>query len=182
MYYGLTSLGVIHTAISLVAVAAGLIALFRYKEISGTNTLGKVYIWTTVITCITGFGIFQHGGFGKPHALGILTLIVLAVAAVAERTNFYGRASRYVATLSYSVTVFFHFVPAITETTTRLPLGKPLLPNADAPELQAAAGVLLLILLIGGTLQFLRIRAASPKAPAKAAFDPLVEDEDARLQ
>jgi hypothetical protein len=37
-----------------------------------------VYIWTTVLTCLTGFGIFQHGGFGKPHALGVITLLVLA--------------------------------------------------------------------------------------------------------
>ncbi|TMG93658.1 MAG: hypothetical protein E6H72_04325, partial [Betaproteobacteria bacterium] len=78
--FGLTPLGVIHTAISLIAVAAGLIALIRDKEISPRNMLGKTYVITTVITCLTGFGIFQHGGFGKPHTLGIITLIVLAVA------------------------------------------------------------------------------------------------------
>ena len=39
--FGLTQLGVIHTAISLIAVAAGLIALIRDKEISPRNTLGK---------------------------------------------------------------------------------------------------------------------------------------------
>src|SRR6266513_1090988 len=44
MFYGLTPLGVIHTAISLIAVAAGLIALARDKEISPRNTLGKVYV------------------------------------------------------------------------------------------------------------------------------------------
>jgi hypothetical protein len=31
--FGLTPLGVLHTAISLLAVAAGLIALVRYKQI-----------------------------------------------------------------------------------------------------------------------------------------------------
>jgi len=36
----------------------------------------------TAITSPTGFGIFQHGGFGKPHVLGIVTLLVLAIAAV----------------------------------------------------------------------------------------------------
>jgi hypothetical protein len=48
--------------------------LWRDGEITHRNDLGKVYIATTVITCITGFGIFQHGGFGKPHALGVITL------------------------------------------------------------------------------------------------------------
>jgi hypothetical protein len=85
---------------------------------------------------LTGFGIFQHGGFGKPHALGVLTLVVLAAALLAEYSSLFGRASRYVTTIGNSTAFFFHFIPAATETLTRLPLGAPLLPNADAPELQ----------------------------------------------
>src|SRR2546427_11257398 len=157
--FGLTPLGVIHTAISLIAVAAGLIALIRDKEISPRNMLGKVYVIATVITCLTGFGIFQHGGFGKPHVLGIVTLIVLGVAYVAGYTKLYGRASPYVETVSYSATFLFHMIPGVTETTTRLPLGAPLLPSADAPALQAASGVLFVLFLIGATLQVLRLRA-----------------------
>lgn len=156
---GLTTLGLVHTAISLVAVAAGLIALIRDKEISPRNRVGQVYVIMTVLTCLTGFGIFQHGGFGKPHALGIVTLVVLAVAAVAGYSRVFGRASRYVETVSYSATFFFHWIPAITETSTRLPLGAPLVANADAPELQAATAALFVAFLIGATLQVLRLRA-----------------------
>ena len=47
----------------------------------------------TVLTCLTAFGIFQHGGFGKPHALGIVTLILLGMAYVAGYTRLYGWAS-----------------------------------------------------------------------------------------
>jgi len=159
MIYGLTYLGVIHTLVSLVAVAAGAIALIRAGHIRPGTMAGKVYVIATVITCLTGFGIFQHGGFGKPHALGILTLIVLGVAAVAARTRAFGKLSPYVETVSYSTTFFFHMIPGVTETTTRLPLGKPLLPNADAPELQVAAGVLFVLLAIGATLQVLNLRA-----------------------
>ncbi len=157
--FGLTPLGVIHTAISLIAVAAGLIALFRDKEISPRNGVGKIYIIATVLTCLTGFGIFQHGGFGKPHALGIITLVVLGVAYVAGYTKFYGRFSPYIETVSYSATFLFHLIPGITETTTRLPLGAPLLPNAEAPALQAASAVLGVLFLIGATLQVRRLRA-----------------------
>jgi len=156
---GLTTLGMIHTAISLIAVAAGLIALVRDKEISPRNRVGQVYVVTTVLTCLTGFGIFQHDGFGKPHVLGIVTLVVLVVAAVAGYTRLYGRASPYVETVSYSMTFFFHWIPAIAETTTRLPLGAPLLPNADAPELQAVTGALFVVFLIGTTLQVRRLHA-----------------------
>jgi uncharacterized membrane protein len=157
---GLTQLGTLHTAISLIAVAAGLIALFRDKGISPRNRLGQLYVVATVITCVTSFGIFQHDGFGKPHILGIITLAVLALAAVAGYTKVFGRASPYVETVSYSATFLFHMIPAITEFTTRLPLGHPLLASPAAPELQAAAGVLLLLFLIGAALQVRRLRAA----------------------
>lgn len=156
---GLTPLGTFHTAISLIAVIAGLIALVRDKEISPKNLLGKVYVVTTIITCLTGFGIFQHGGFGKPHVLGIVTLVVLGAAALAGNSNLFGRASRYVETVSYSATFLFHWIPAITETSTRLPLGAPLLASADAPALQAATAVLFVAFLVGATLQALHIRA-----------------------
>ena len=157
--FGLTQLGVIHTAISLIAMAAGLIALFRDKEISPRNGVGKIYIIATILTCLTGFGIFQHGGFGKPHALGIITLVVLGVAYVAGYTKFYGRFSPYIETVSYSATFLFHLIPGITETTTRLPLGAPLLPNAEAPALQAASGALFVLFVIGAALQVRRTRA-----------------------
>lgn len=172
MVFGLTYLGVIHTAISLVAVATALIAFVRDKEIIAASTLGKVYIWTTIFTCLTGFGIFQHGGFGKPHALGIITLLVLGIASVAGNTKVLGRASAYVETLSYSITFVFHMIPAITETSTRLPLGAPLLPNADAPELKAATGVLLLLYVMAAMLQVRRIRAQNAAKAAQASALP----------
>lgn len=72
MFHGLTPLGIVHTVISLVAVGAGLIALIRDKEIRLATRTGQVYVITTVLTCLTGFGIFRHGGFGPPHMLGIV--------------------------------------------------------------------------------------------------------------
>ena len=155
---GLTSLGLVHTAISLLALAAGIAALLNYRHILWSTSAGKAYVVATILTCLTGFGIFQHGGFGKPHALGIITLLVLGIAWVAGTTKVLGRASAYVETLSYSITFVFHMIPAITETSTRLPLGAPLLPNADAPELKAATGVLLLLYVIGAVFQVRRIR------------------------
>mgnify|MGYP001199810076 CR=1 FL=1 len=119
--FGLTPLATVHTLIALIAVVAGFVALARYKEVSTASRSGSVFFWGTVITCLTGFGIFQHGGFGNPHILGIVTLIVLGVALAAERRAAFGRASRYVRTLGYSLALFLHFIPATVETLTRLP-------------------------------------------------------------
>jgi uncharacterized membrane protein len=156
--FGLTTLGAIHTAISLVALAAGVLAFIRHREIGPASTAGRVYIQTTVLTCLTGFGIFQHGGFGAPHALGVMTLLVLALATVAGRTAWLGHASPYVETVSYSLTFFFHLIPGVTETFTRLPAGAPLFTSPEDPALQPVVGVLFLLFVVGAALQVWRLR------------------------
>jgi hypothetical protein len=154
----LTPLGIVHTAISLVAVAAAVVAFYRYRHISWATIAGKVYVMTTVLSCITGFGIFQHGGFGKPHALGIITLVVLGLALGADLRGWFGNLSRYVATVAYSLTFFFHWIPGITETTTRLPAGNPLFASPEAPALQVIAAVLFVAFLVGAALQVSNLR------------------------
>jgi uncharacterized membrane protein len=166
---GLTTLGIVHTAISLVAVASGFWTLARDKEISARSTLGRTYLVTTLLTAATGLGIFQHGGFGPPHALSILTLVALAVGTVAAFTGVFGRWSRYVQAISYSATMLFHMIPGFTESLTRLPPGQPLLPDAEAPELKPIAGVLLLLFLVGLAVQlrWLRSKTAKPRPAAQ---------------
>jgi len=160
--FGLTPLGIVHTAISLVALAAGLACLLRFGEIAARHPLGRTYVWATVLSCLTGFGIFRHGGFGAPHALGILTLVVLGLAALAGSGKF-GRASRPIEIVAYSTTLFFHMIPGLTETFTRLPQGAPWFSGPDDPSLQKAVGVCFGLLVIGCVLQ---LRGLSKRAPA----------------
>lgn len=159
---GLTTLGAIHTAISLVAVGAGIVGFVRDKRIDLTNGAGKTYLVMTILTCLTGFGIFQHGGFGKPHALGVLTLLVLAAA-----WKFAARPA--LQTVLLSLTFFFHMIPAATETLTRLPLGAPLLAHAEAPELKAITGVMFVLFVIGASLQVRRLNQRSRKPASSTA-------------
>lgn len=101
---------------------------------------------------MTSFPIVQHGGFGKPHPLGVITLLVPLVANVAVKTKLFGRGSPYVEVVSYSATFFFHLVPAVTETLTRLPYGSPVFDGPDAPGLQAISGVMFVLVVVGATL------------------------------
>ncbi|MES2946429.1 MAG: hypothetical protein V4772_26475 [Pseudomonadota bacterium] len=163
MSSALTTLGIVHTAISLVAVASGFWALVRDKEISALNPLGRTYLVTTFLTAATGLGIYQHGGFGPPHVLSILTILALAVGSAAAFKGVFGRWSRYAQAICFSATMFFHMIPGFTETLTRLPVSQPLLPNADAPELKAIAAVLLLLLMVGLVFQLRCLRARLAK-------------------
>ncbi len=154
----LTTLGIIHTAISLIAVGSGAVALIRHGAITWYNNVGKTYVVTTVLTCLTGFGIFQHGGWGKPHMLGVITLVVLGIAYAGE-TKRLGRASLYIAVVAYSMAFFFHFIPAINETLTRLPVNAPIASGPEDPLIQKLVGICFLLFLLGATLQVLKLRS-----------------------
>jgi uncharacterized membrane protein len=166
---GLTPLGIVHTAISLVAVGSGAIALIRDHAISWNNFMGKIYVIATLLTCVSGFGIYQHGGFGRPHVLGIITLLVLALALIAGTGKEpFGKLSPYIRTIGFTLTFFFHLVPGITETATRLPADAPLAPTADARGVQLAIGVCFILFLIAATLQGRKLRANLGRRISKA--------------
>ena len=74
--FGLTPLGTIHTAISLVAIAAGAWAFARDRQIVPSNRLGQIYLAATTITAVTALMIFEHGRFRIGHTFAILTLLV----------------------------------------------------------------------------------------------------------
>lgn len=163
----LSAFGTFHTALALVAVAAGIVALVRHGEIGTATRPGLVYVLFTVATSVTGLFIFRHGGFGPPHVLAIATLVVLAIAWLAERRGKSAGLSRYVAVLGYSLTLFFHLIPGLTETGTRLPPGDPAFSGPEDPTLKALVGLGFVVYLVGASVQALRIRR-SRRMPAAA--------------
>ena len=157
----LTPLGLLHTILSVIAVVAAIAALIRDKEIFPQSGIGRIYIWTLVLTCLTGLPIFRHGGIQPPHVLGVLILATLAVAAIAGRTHLFGRFAAYVRTVAYSATVFFLSISTVTETLTRLPPSDPVVASPDAPIFKILYLALLSLFLIGAALQIRKLRAAS---------------------
>jgi uncharacterized membrane protein len=166
---GITAFGWVHTLISLVAMAAAIAALVRYGGIALATAPGRAFVGLTVASCVTGLFIFHHGGFGPPHVLAIVTVVVLGVAALAERRRLFGGASAYVATAAYSLAFFFHFIPGFTETLTRLPQGAPYASGPDDPKLQTLIGAAFAVFVVGTLWQLLRLRRRQrTAAPARS--------------
>ena len=166
----LTPLGIVHTAISLVALGTGAAALIRYRQFSPGNQLGFVYLVTTALTAATGLGIFQHGGFGPPHVLSLLTLMALAVGTAAVfKAEVFGRWALYVQAVCYTATVLFHLIPGFTETLTRLPPGNPVLPGPEAPQFGPIYGVLLLAWAAGLVVQLRWLHGQMVREPVAMA-------------
>ena len=158
--FGLTPLGVFHTAISLVALISGFSAFARDKEIVPQNRLGPLYLAATALTAATGLMIFQHGGFRIGHKFAILTLVVIAIGTLAATTGAFGRASRYIQTTCFSSTMLLHMITGTAETVTRLPPGAPLVTAANAYIFPYIIWSLVLLFLIGLALQLRWLRVS----------------------
>ncbi len=146
-------LGWFHTAMGVIALVSGGFTLARFKEISLQTQSGQIYLVTTLITAGTALAIFQHGMFGPAHVLAVMTFLALAVGTVAATMKPFGKLSRHVQAVSFSATLLFHCIPAVTDGLMRLPVGDPVLMSIEDPILKMSYLGLLVSFLVGVTLQ-----------------------------
>lgn len=154
----ITTIGWFHTVMGIIAIVSGATALIKYKEIKLGARSGEIYLLTTLITALTALTIFQHGGFGPAHGLAVLTLLALVVGVTADKTTVFRSLSRYVRAISYSATLLFHGIPAVTDGLMRLPVGDPVVTSIEDPLLRACYLGLLAAFLVGVTVQIIWIR------------------------
>jgi uncharacterized membrane protein len=152
----LSSLGIFHTVISILALIVAFIALFRRGKINPGDTVGKWYVALTVITCLTSFGIMKTGHFTPAHGLSILVLVILLVGIYAHRI--FGRYGTTAQIIAMTLTLMLSFVPAITETLTRLPISNPIAAGPDAPVVKMCYEVLLIVFLLFLSFQLVKSR------------------------
>lgn len=155
----LSTLGIIHTVISILAIIAGFVALFRSGRIDPRSSAGRWYVILTILTCLTSFGVMKTGKLTPAHGLSVLVLMLLGLAIYARRL--FGARGPKVETILMSATLFFSFIPAITETLTRVPLSHPIADSPDAPIIKTGYLILLLLFAIG---LFLQLRKPKPAA------------------
>jgi hypothetical protein len=156
---GLSALGAFHTAISLVAVAAGIWALARDHEILASRPAGRISLAATALAALTALMIFRHGGFRIGHQFAVATLIVLALGALAGGTRLFGRAGRYVQAACYSSTMLIHAITGSAEGLTRLPPSAPLVTPANAFIFKDIIIALVAAFLAGLAWQFWWLRS-----------------------
>lgn len=154
----LSILGIIHTIISVIALIVALIALAKKGQIDPVSSMGKLYVWLTVLTCFTGFPIMKTGHFTPGHYLAIIIIILLPIGIYAHRI--FGKAGNYMQAVVISTTVFLSFIPAIVESLTRLPVSHPLATGPNDPIIQKAFSALIIVYVIGIVYQVFKLRSA----------------------
>ena len=72
---------------------------------------------------------------------------------VFETTRVFGKLSRYVQAFSYTATLLFHSIPAVTDGLLRLPVGDPVLTSFEDPIMKMSHLGLLVAFIVGVSLQ-----------------------------
>ncbi len=122
MPHPLSALGVIHTAVSLLPIVAGLYGFVRHRAIDPATRAGKLYLLGLVLSVATSFTVSSTGGLNPGHAFGVIVLLVAFGGVLAARLRFLGRAARYLSTFALSFSFLLSLVPGVNETLTRIPL------------------------------------------------------------
>src|ERR1700741_5245195 len=132
----------IHVAISLIGIASGLVALFALaggRLLSGWTAL---FLATTVLTSVTGFPLPPFG-LDPPRIVGIISLVLLAVAIAALYLFRLAGAWRWIYVGSAVAALYLNVFVLVAQSFQKLPPLKALgRTKSDPPFLVAQLVVL----------------------------------------
>jgi hypothetical protein len=161
---GMTALTFVHVLLSLIGILAGLVVLFGLLTSRQLNGWTTVFIWSTVATSVTGF-LFPFHRFLPSHAIGIISLIVLAVAIYALYGRHLAGAWRLVYAVTAMIALYLNVFVLIAQLFAKVPALKALAPTqTEAPfkEAQLVALIAFVVLTILAAIKF----HPEPVAPA----------------
>lgn len=153
---GLSNLGIFHTVIGIIAIAAALISFVKHGRINLANASGKVYFYGTIIASLTALGLSKQGGFNAGHLFSLLILILVIIAFFLYYKMGQHNKARYFENFLLSLSFFLSMVPTVNETLTRLPLGKPLAKNSGDPLIGKTLLTIFILFLAGSIYQFIK--------------------------
>jgi hypothetical protein len=158
----------IHVIISLIGIASGLIVLFGMFGGKRLNGMTALFLAATVLTSLTGFGFpIEHVTPGI--ILGVLSLIVLAIAIPARYTFRMSGKWRSIYVIAAVIALYFNCFVLIAQSFLKIPSLHALAPTGHEPPFAIAQGILLVLFIVAGTLAAKRFRPDAAISVGRAA-------------
>ena len=149
----------LHTLISLIAIAAGLVFFLTLLGGRWLMLTNGIFLIFTILTSVTGF-MFPPKPIGPPFIFGVISLAVLAVSLFALYGR--GRAGRwrgvYLGTALFAQ--YLNMVVLVVQSFQKIPALNAFAPTGTEPPFLAAQAVVLIGTLIVGWLVIARPSAA----------------------
>jgi hypothetical protein len=156
----LSAFTTIHVIISLVAIATGFIAVFQMIANKPLGLWTAIFLWTTIATSVTGFGL-PIAGITPAIVVGIISLVILAVSLFALYAQHLAGPWRWVYVVTAIVAQWFNVFVLIVQSFQKIPSLKTLAPTQSEPPFQIAQGAALVLLVV---LAILAVRKFRPVA------------------
>jgi hypothetical protein len=138
----LTLLTYVHTGLSLIALAAGIPVAMGLLRTGATKFWTVVFLVTTVLTSITGF-LFPFSNFGDSHWVGLISLIALAAAILAQYLFRYRGSWRWIYAVMALLALYFNVFVLIAQLFKKVPALQAAAPTLQEPPFLIAQLVLL---------------------------------------
>ena len=141
----------IHVAISLIAIVSGFIVVFGLISSKRLNGLTAFFLATTIATSVTGFG-FPIKGVTPGMVLGVISLVVLAIAVYARYAGRLKGAWRLVYVITAVIALYLNFFVLIVQSFQKVPALAALAPTQSEPPFAVAQVVALVVFIALGVL------------------------------
>jgi hypothetical protein len=148
----------IHVIISLIAIAAGFIAVIEMIANKPLGLWNQIFLWTTIATSVTGFG-FPFGGITPGIVVGIISLVILTVALFALYGRHLTGPWRWIYVVSAMAALWFNVFVLIVQSFQKIGFLNALAPTQSEPPFQIAQGVGLILVVV---LAILAVRKFRP--------------------
>jgi hypothetical protein len=146
----------LHVLISLVGIGSGLVVMFgllAQKRLDGWTWL---FLTTTALTSITGFG-FPFHGLSPAHVVGIISLVTLAIVIPARYAFRLAGPWRWIYVVGSAIALWFNVFVLIVQSFEKIPALRELAPTQKEPPFVVAQVLALLIfatLTVFATVRF----------------------------
>lgn len=133
MNFGLPPLTFAHVIISLIGIGSGFVVLGGFLARKRLEAWNAIFLVSTIATSVTGFVFFPIKPLLPSHAVGGLSLVVLAVAVVARYVFRLAGAWSWIYALSAVIALYFNVFVLVVQLFRRVPSLKSLAPTQSEP-------------------------------------------------
>ena len=138
----------LHVVISLIAIVAGLIVMFGMVGSNKAPGLTAIFLIFTILTSVTGF-MFPFNGVTPGILIGILSVILLAIACLALYSMKLAGAWRWIYVLTALISLYLNVFVLVIQSFLKIPTLHELAPgNPPAGPAFAAVQVIVLVFFV----------------------------------
>jgi hypothetical protein len=150
-----------HVILSLLGIASGVVVILSMIVQKYVPTWTALFLLTTVGTSATGF-LFHSAQFGPPHVIGVISLIVLAVAIAALYSFKLVGSWRWIYVAAAVLSLYLNVFVGVVQTFQKVEWFHALAPTQSDPPFAIAQGLVLAVFIALGILAARRFHPSTP--------------------